>query len=219
MVAVRSESVKFEDKSASVRELTSVGREPGSGIEPMPRFTVNAALWRQGVGYLARSPGDNRVEATVALLLYPEGQDGIISSARIEPAGLPEFSTILDRVVVLPTELHIDLSKSVLSQELLGKATVPKEQDGLIELREPLQIARRGSEVRLILENGEQQEQDSIPSLVRAVTQARTPVIFLLIGRYLNFRVIVTRGHLPRAAILILQPLQQEYGQSGFPNI
>jgi hypothetical protein len=55
---------------------------------------------------------------------------------------------------VLPTELHIDMSKSELSKELLGKTAQDFEyRSGSIELREPLQVARRGSEVRLILEN------------------------------------------------------------------
>jgi site-specific DNA recombinase len=108
------------------------------------------------------------------------------------------IKTILARVVVLPTELHIDLSKSVLSQELLGKTTVPIEQDGLIELREPLQIAHRGSEVRLILENGEQQTQDSIPSLVRAVTQARTWTEWIVDGKVKTMRELAARAGLNR---------------------
>jgi site-specific DNA recombinase len=108
------------------------------------------------------------------------------------------IKTILARVVVLPTELHIDLNKSVLSQELLGKATVPIEQDGLIELREPLQVARRGSEVRLILENGEQQEQVSIPSLVRAVTQARTWTEWIVDGKVKTMRELAAMAGLNR---------------------
>jgi site-specific DNA recombinase len=104
----------------------------------------------------------------------------------------------LARVVVLPTELHIDLSKSVLSQELLGKATVPIEQDGLIVLREPLQIARRGSEVRLILENVGQQEQGSIPSLVRAVTQARTWTEWIVDGKVKTMRELAAMAGLNR---------------------
>jgi site-specific DNA recombinase len=108
------------------------------------------------------------------------------------------IKTILARVVVLPTELHIDLSKSALSLELLGKATVPIEQDGLIELREPLQIVRRGSEVRLILENGEHQEQDSIPSLVRAITQARTWTEWIIDGKVKTMRELAAMAGLNR---------------------
>jgi site-specific DNA recombinase len=108
------------------------------------------------------------------------------------------IKTILARVVVLPTELHIDLSKSALSKELLGKATVHIEQDGLIELREPLQVARRGSEVRLILENGEQQTQDSIPSLVRAVTQARAWTEWIIDGKVRTMRELASKAGLNR---------------------
>jgi site-specific DNA recombinase len=105
---------------------------------------------------------------------------------------------VVARVVVLPTELHIDLNKSVLSQELLGKATVLIDQNGLIELCEPLQIARRGREVRLILENGEQQEQDSIPSLVRAVTQARTWTEWIIDGKVKTMRELAAMAGLNR---------------------
>jgi site-specific DNA recombinase len=108
------------------------------------------------------------------------------------------IKTILARVVVLPTELHIDLSKSALSKELLGKAAVHIEQDGLIELREPLQVARRGSEVRLILENGEQQTQDSIPSLVRAVTQARAWTEWIIDGKVRTMRELASKAGLNR---------------------
>ena len=103
---------------------------------------------------------------------------------------------IVERVVVLPTELHIDMSKSELSKELLGKSNV--EQSGLIELREPLQIARRGSEVRLILENGEEQTEGSIPSLVRAVTQARTWTEWIIDGKVKTMRELASKAGLNR---------------------
>jgi site-specific DNA recombinase len=108
------------------------------------------------------------------------------------------IKTILARVVVRPTELHIDFSKSVLFKELLGNATVPREQDGLIELREPLQVARRGSEVRLILENGEQQTEDTIPSLVRAITQARTWTEWIVDGEVKTMRELASKAGLNR---------------------
>ncbi len=50
--------------------------QPGAGFEPTSCLGVDAALWRQGVGYLAQSACDPRVEATVGLLLDPKGQDG-----------------------------------------------------------------------------------------------------------------------------------------------
>ena len=75
---------------------------------------------------------------------------------------------------------------------------MPIEQDGLIELREPLQIARRGSEVRLILENGEQQTQDSTPSLVRAVTQARTWTEWIISGKVRTMRELASKAGLNR---------------------
>jgi site-specific DNA recombinase len=106
---------------------------------------------------------------------------------------------IVAKVVVLPTELHIDLSKSALGKELLGKATEDIEKgSGLIELREPLQVARRGCEVRLILENGEQQAQDAIPSLVRAVTQARSWTEWIIDGKVKTMRELASKAGLNR---------------------
>jgi site-specific DNA recombinase len=132
------------------------------------------------------------------MLTSAAGHRSAVLSEPDSAEGRQFIKTILARVVVLPTELHIDLSKSVLSQELLGKATVPIEQDGLIELREPLQVARRGSEVRLILENGEHQEQGSIPSLVRAVTQARTWTEWIIDGKVKTMRELAAKAGLNR---------------------
>jgi hypothetical protein len=106
---------------------------------------------------------------------------------------------IVAKVVVLPTELHIDMSKSELSKELLGKTAQDFEyRSGSIELREPLQVARRGSEVRLILENTEQQTQDAIPSLVRAVTQARTWTEWIIDGKVKTMRELAAMAGLNR---------------------
>lgn len=101
---------------------------------------------------------------------------------------------ILSKVIVLPSELQIDLSKWELGKELLGKSV---DESGLIELREPLQVIRRGSEVRLILENGGQ-EQEAIPSLVRAVTQARTWSEWIIDGKVKTMRELAAKAGLNR---------------------
>jgi site-specific DNA recombinase len=80
---------------------------------------------------------------------------------------------IVTSVVVLPNELQIRLCADALGKSLLGK-TKTSTMSEQIELCEPLLIARRGSEVRLILSNGEHKSNEPIPSLVRAVVQART---------------------------------------------
>jgi hypothetical protein len=117
----------------------------------------------------------------------------------IRKKGRAFIQQIVAKVVVLPTELHIDMSKSELSKELLGKTAQDVEhRSGSIELREPLQVARRGSEVRLILENTEQQTQDAIPSLVRAVTQARTWTEWIVDGKVKTMRELAERAGLNR---------------------
>jgi site-specific DNA recombinase len=101
---------------------------------------------------------------------------------------------ILSKVIVLPSELQIDLSKWELGKELLGKSV---DESGLIELREPLRVIRRGSEVRLILENGGQ-EQEAIPSLVRAVTQARIWSEWIIDGKVKTMRELAAKAGLNR---------------------
>ena len=81
--------------------------------------------------------------------------------------------SILSRVVVLGTEIQIEMNHPKLRSELLGNDNnAPSDRD-IIKLSVPLLIRRRGSEVRLILENGEPSEAKPIPSLTKAVALSR----------------------------------------------
>lgn len=84
------------------------------------------------------------------------------------------IQTSISRVVVSLDELQIEVNRAALHKELVGNAELEEKASISIELREPLLIARRGSEVRLILSSGEHQPNEPIPSLVRAVVQARS---------------------------------------------
>jgi site-specific DNA recombinase len=59
-------------------------------------------------------------------------------------------------------------------------------------------VARRGSEVRLILEDGEQQAQETIPTLVRAVIQAHTWSEWIIDGKVRTMRELAAKAGLNR---------------------
>jgi site-specific DNA recombinase len=81
--------------------------------------------------------------------------------------------SILNRVVVREAEIQIEINCPKLRHELLGNDMgVPSDRDA-ITLSAPLLIRRRGSEVRLVLENGEPSEARLIPSLTKAVAWSR----------------------------------------------
>jgi site-specific DNA recombinase len=66
------------------------------------------------------------------------------------------------------------INQSRLRSELLGNDNgVTSDLEDTIRLSAPLLIRRRGSEVRLIPENGEASEAKPIPSLTKAVAWSR----------------------------------------------
>lgn len=81
--------------------------------------------------------------------------------------------SILTRVLVRKREICIELSGSKLWTELLGNSSNDTVDHQPLQLTAPLQIKRRGSEVRLVLENGEPAEAKPIPSLIKAVAWSR----------------------------------------------
>jgi site-specific DNA recombinase len=81
--------------------------------------------------------------------------------------------SVLNRVIVREVEIQIEINYPKLRQELLGNDMgAPPDRDA-ITLSAPLLIRHRGSEVRLVLENGEPSEARPIPSLTRAVAWSR----------------------------------------------
>jgi site-specific DNA recombinase len=81
--------------------------------------------------------------------------------------------SILRRVVVKKGQISIELDKTALVTELLGPEKLAPPESEMMELTAPLLIARRGSEVRLILENGEPSDAKPIPSLTKAIAWSR----------------------------------------------
>ena len=81
--------------------------------------------------------------------------------------------SVLNRVIVRDAEIQIEINYPTLRHELLGNDMGALSDRDAITLSAPLLIRRRGSEVRLVLENGEPSEARPIPSLTRAVAWSR----------------------------------------------
>jgi hypothetical protein len=93
-------------------------------------------------------------------------------------------------VVVQSDALEIQISKGALGVELLGNADEGFE--GEIALRAPCHFAKRGNEVRLILESGAQPSNPN-PAVVRAVAQAKTWYEWIVQGEVFSMRGLAKR--------------------------
>ena len=94
--------------------------------------------------------------------------------------------SILHRVIVYESEIEIELNHAKLKAELLGDDRSVHSDDVQIRLSAPLLIKRRGSEVRLVLENGEPSEAKLIPSLTKAVAWSRYWTDEIISGRLIR---------------------------------
>jgi hypothetical protein len=113
---------------------------------------------------------------------------------------------ILSRVVASDLEIQVEISHSKLGGELLGNDSRVTSEHGIIKLAAPLLIRRRGSEVRLVLENGEPSEAKPIPSLTRAIAWSRQWADQIISGKLSNLNEVARSAGLnKRYARRILQ--------------
>ncbi len=106
------------------------------------------------------------------------------------------ISQVISRVTVQNDALEIQISKGALRAELLGAGN--EACNGAITLRAPCHVAKRGNEVRLILGSGAQHNSRPIPSLVRAVAQAKTWYKWIARGEICTMRELAKRTGLHR---------------------
>ncbi len=88
---------------------------------------------------------------------------------------------VIERAIISGGELRVEINGQVLPEQLLGEDRRTAESK-LIALVVSFTVARRGSEVRLLLANGSAQPREPISALVRAVTPARTWSGWILAG-------------------------------------
>lgn len=111
---------------------------------------------------------------------------------------------IISNVVVQSDALEIHISKDALGAELLGAG---KEGfAGEIALRARCHFAKRGNEVRLILESGAQQSSPN-STVVRAVAQAKTWYEWIINGEVFTMRQLAKRTGLHRKYVSCLLDL------------
>jgi DNA invertase Pin-like site-specific DNA recombinase len=113
---------------------------------------------------------------------------------------------IIHRVIVREAEIQIKIDHAKLRSDLLGNDASPASSPDPITLSAPLLIQRRGSEVRLVLENGEPTEPKPIPSLTRAIALSRHWAEEIVSGKFSNLDGIARSAGLNRRyAMRILQ--------------
>jgi site-specific DNA recombinase len=106
------------------------------------------------------------------------------------------INQVVSRVLVQNHALQIGISKGALRDELLGAGR--DRCEGSITLRAPCHFAKRGAEVRLILASGAQHQSRPVPSLVRAVAQAKTWSEWIMKGEVCTMRQLAKRTGLHR---------------------
>ena len=97
---------------------------------------------------------------------------------------------IVSSVVVQSDALQIQINKETLGAELLGAGK--EDFEGAITLRAPCHFAKRGNEVRLILESGAQQSTPNA-AVVKAVAQAKTWYEWIAKGEVFSMRGLAKR--------------------------
>ena len=97
---------------------------------------------------------------------------------------------IVSSVVVLSEALEIEISRGALGAELLGAGNEGFE--GAITLRAPCHFAKRGNEVRLILESGAPQSNPNA-AVVKAIAQAKTWYEWITKGEVFSMRGLAKR--------------------------
>jgi hypothetical protein len=176
------------------RAKTAIRRLPAIEIETRVLASIRALLTdsvRLAKHYPALAIRDTK-------LLTSAGRHKATMLAEGSSKEKSEFlQRVSSRVLVLPSELHIYLNKADLGLELLNRKD-DSDAKGSILLQEPFQFARRGSEVRLILESREAQSEECIPSLVRAVSQAKTWYEWIVKGEICRMRELAQRAGLNR---------------------
>jgi hypothetical protein len=103
---------------------------------------------------------------------------------------------VVSSVMVQDDALQIGINKSALKDELLGAGR--EKCEGSITLQAPCHFAKRGAEVRLILASCAQHQSRPVPSLVRAVAQAKTWSEWIIKGEVSTMRQLAKRTGLHR---------------------
>lgn len=91
--------------------------------------------------------------------------------------------SIISEIGVSSGVLQVKVDLNAIGRELLASKNHAAEDAAPIVLEQPFQVARRGSEARLILSDGKAAQQQPIPALISAVVQARIWTEWIIAGK------------------------------------
>jgi len=117
------------------------------------------------------------------LLIAAAGHAAEQLSDPTSPEAKRLLKACLRRVVITESDMNIDIDRNTLQQRLLGQSTAAAPDGPTIPLAVPFERKHRGSQVRLVLTNGEPTESVPIPSLARSVALARDWADQIISGR------------------------------------
>jgi len=135
-------------------------------------------------------------------LLVSAGQHKSVQLAdEINQKGFDFLRAVLSRIEICEGHFRIQLNRPALQQSLIGISSAKSPDNSLISLDCPLEIRRRGSEVRLVLGAGEFEQDRQIPILVRAVARARHWADLIVSGKVSTVRELARRSGLDRHSV------------------
>jgi site-specific DNA recombinase len=185
-----------------------LSKEPG--MENAPR-RLPALETEQVVVVLIRSLLGNPLKLAGSLpdlsvretkLLVSAGRHRAVQLADEITAKSVEFlRAVVGQIEISEDRIRIQLCSRALRSSLLGKSSDDLEREPPIFLESPLQVCRRGSEVRLVLAAQEFEHDRQVPSLIRAVARARYWADLIISGEVSTVRDLVERSGLNRHSV------------------
>jgi len=176
--------------------LGKAGAESTRSIQRLPAAEIEARVIDAVGAFLEDSPN---IVKNFSGLPIPGAR--MLASAAAHRATVlkegaeQEKATLISRtvstVVVQSDAIEIQISKGALGAELLGAGNEGFE--GEITLQAPCHFAKRGNEVRLILESGAQGTSNPNSALVKAVVHAKTWYEWIIKGEVFSMRGLAKR--------------------------
>jgi hypothetical protein len=182
----------------------------GSGTDNAPR-RLPAVETEQIVVVLIRSLLSNALKLAASVpdlsvremkLLVSAGQHRAVQLAdEITTKDVEFLRAVVSRIEMSEDRIRIQLGNRALRGSLLGKPSDDPERELPILLQCPLEIRRRGSEVRLVLGAEEFEQDRPAPTLIRAIARARYWADLIIAGEVSTLRELATRSGLDRHSV------------------
>ena len=151
---------------------------------------------------LAAQYSDLSVRET-KLLVSAGHHEAVQLADEITARGFQFLREVLTRIEISDGQVRIQIDKVAIKSLLLGRSYIDSPHQPPISLNCPLEIRRRGSEVRLILtEEGFEQER-ATPTLIRAIGRARHWTDLIVSGKVSTVRQLAEQSGLDRHSVTL----------------